>query len=275
MITALFASAAPLLLAGLGGLLSDLSGSLGIFLEGFMTLGSFISWAATYWTGSAFVGISLAVLISALLGFGLSRFVHLSGANPFIAGLALNIAAAGIADALSLAFFNTKGVLSDASVPAFGPLFLAQGPFVYIAVLSLLLVAFTISKTAVGLRLRASGRDSEALTERGIDVQKYRDGAWACAAALAALGGAALSFRIGAYAPGGVAGRGWIALAAVYLGFRDARGIAIASLVFAGAELVSAQAQGTGLVPASLLLGLPSALALLLFTLSSYFRRSP
>ena len=281
MIGAVLASAAPIILAGLGALLTELSGSLGVFMEGFMTLGSFVSWTAAHSTGSALVGTLAAAFLAAAVGWALARFVRVTAADPFIVALALNLGAGGLADALSVAWYGTKGVLSDPgvtaaatvhlplldSVPLVGALLSGHGPFVYLSWAAVLSASFVIRRTRVGLRLRASGRAGDALAERGVDPRRYRAGAWAAAAALGALAGAALTFRIGAYAPGGVAGRGWIALAAVYLGFRNAWGVAAAALLFAVAEQLASSAQGAGAVPAPVLLGLPSALAVVLYAL--------
>lgn len=286
MIAALFASAAPIILAGLGALLTDLAGSLGVFMEGFMTLGSFIAWTAAATTGSSLAGTAAAALVAALIGWALARFVRLSQADPFIVALALNLAAGGIADALSVAWYGTKGVLSSPAVraaapirlpfidsfPLLGTLLSGHSPFVYLSWIAVIVTAVVVARTRVGLRLRAAGRSAEALAERGVDPRRYRAGAWAAAAALGALAGAALTFRIGAYAPGGVAGRGWIALAVVYLGFRNAWGVAAAALVFAAAEQLASTAQGVGAIPATVLLGLPSALALVLYALSTWLR---
>jgi simple sugar transport system permease protein len=92
--------------------------------------------------------------------------------------------------------------------------------------------------------------------------------AWATASFLAALAGAALTFRVGVYAPGGIAGRGWIALAAVYLGFRRVWGVALAALVFTLAERLGYGIQRFGALPPTALLGLPPALALVFYTIS-------
>jgi simple sugar transport system permease protein len=96
---------------------------------------------------------------------------------------------------------------------------------------------------------------------------------WAAAAALAVLAGAALCFRIGAYTPGSAAGRGWISLAAVYLGFRRPLGVFAAALVFALAERSALVLQGSRFLPATLLIGLPNALALILYALSCPLRK--
>jgi simple sugar transport system permease protein len=258
-----FDAAAPLMLASLGALISDLSGALGIFIEGFMNLGAFFSWVIAGWTGSAFWGTIISVFLAGLGGWALARFVKISGANPFIAGLALNLAAVGITNSLSAIWFGTKGVLRNQDLVIPGRL-----PFTCAAWAFTVLAAFLVSRSAWGLRLRASGLSPEAAAERGVRPGRYREMAWAAAAFLAALAGAALSFRVGVYAPGGIAGRGWIALAAVYLGFRRVWGTALAALIFTLAERLGYSVQSAGALPATALLGLPSALALALYTLS-------
>ena len=266
MFEGLLNNAAPLILAGLGALLSDLSGALGIFIEGFMISGAFFSWVFSIWTGSAFLGTLLSAILAAAAGWGLARFVRVSGANPFIAGLALNLAASGITLSLSAVWFGTKGVLLNPGIRL--P---SQSTFLYLALACVIIASIGVNRTALGLRLRASGLAPEAAAGRGIRPELYREAAWAMAAFLAAFAGAALSFRVGAYAPGGIAGRGWIALAAVYLGFRKVWGVALAAIIFSFAERLGFSIQGLGGIPATALLGLPSALALVLYSVSMWF----
>jgi simple sugar transport system permease protein len=272
IIRGLLSSAAPLMLGSLGALFTELSGSVGIFIEGFMSLGSFFSWIFAGWTGSVPGGVLLTAILAALSGWGLARFVHITGANPFIAGLALNLAAGGLTETLSIAWFGTTGVLRNPAIIIPGPLYGVQ-PAVYLAWGFTILAALLIGRTRLGLRLRASGLSLEASRERGIRPERYREFSWAVAAFLAALAGAALTFRVGVYAPGGVAGRGWICLAAVFLGFRRVWGAAIAALVFTLAERIGLGVQIFGVIPATILLGLPSALALALYTLSHFIEK--
>ena len=282
MIEGLLNSAAPLMMASLGALLSDLSGALAVFIEGFMVIGSFFSWIFAGWTGSVFFGTLLSAALAALVGWALARFVRLSGANPFIAGLALNLAASGITTSLSAVWFGTKGVLQNPaikipqpvriplidSVPFIGKIISGHSPFTYTAWVCALILAIGLKKTVAGFRLKAVGLSYEAAEERGIHSGLYREGTWALAAFLAALAGAALTFRAGSYAPGGIAGRGWIALAAVYLGFRNVWGVVLASLVFTLAERLGFSLQNFGSLSATALLGLPFALALLFYLFS-------
>jgi simple sugar transport system permease protein len=272
VIRGLLGSAAPLMLGSLGALFTELSGALGIFIEGFMSLGSFFSWIIAGWTGSVPAGTALTALLAALAGWALARFTNVTGANPFIAGLALNLAAGGVTETLSIAWFGTKGVLRNPEIPIPGPLFGLQ-PSVYAAWGCTIFAALLIGRTRLGLRLRSSGRSALAARERGLRPERYREFSWAAAAFLAALAGAALTFRVGVYAPGGVAGRGWICLAAVYLGFRRVWGVAAAALIFALTERIGVGLQIFGALPATALLGLPSALALTLYTVSVSIRR--
>ena len=283
----LFTSAAPLAIASAGALFTELAGVLGIFTEGFMTAGAFFAWVITAWTGSVFLGTAASACGAALSGWALARFARKTGANPFIVGLAVNIAAAGITDALSLLWFGTKGVIRIPGftmpgsynipyikdIPVLGSIFSGHTFPVYFSWLTIITAALFIDKSGWGMRLRASGLSPEAAKERGIRPGLYWEGAWAFSAFLAAIAGAFLCFRVGAYTPGGVAGRGWISLAAVYLGFRKAGGVFIAVLIFALAEMAGQNIQSIAGIPSTILLGLPNALALLLYVVSQGIRK--
>ena len=278
VVEGLFTSAAPLILASLGALLTELAGVLGIFIEGFMNAGAFFSWVIAGWTGSIFWGTAASAAAAAAAGFCLARFVRKTGANPFIAGLAVNIAAGGVTDYLSVLWFGTKGVLRNPAVAArldAGPPWM-QGrlPWIWLSLAALVILALVVNHSPWGLRLRAAGLSPEAARERGIRPGRYWEASWAAAAALAVLAGAALCFRIGAYTPGSAAGRGWISLAAVYLGFRRPVGVFIAALVFAFAERSALVLQGSRFLPATLLIGLPNALALILYASSCALKKT-
>jgi simple sugar transport system permease protein len=283
----LFTSAAPLILASLGALFTELAGVLGIFIEGFMNAGAFFAWIAAGRTGSFFLGTALSACAAAGVGWIFARLVRKSGANPFIAGLALNIAAGGVTDTLSVLMFGTKGVLRSPKIytpgrielpliqdlPLLGPLLSGRSAPVYLSWFAVIAAALFIKQSSWGMRLRASGLSPEAAKERGLRPGHYWEGAWAAAAFLSVIAGAVLCFRIGAYTPGGTAGRGWISLAAVYLGFRSAGGVFAAALIFALAERISLSLQGLEGIPVTLFLGLPHAIALTLYAFSNWIRK--
>ncbi|MDR2794100.1 MAG: ABC transporter permease [Treponema sp.] len=260
-------SALPLLFASLGALWTELAGSLGIFIEGFMSIGAFFTYCFMVKTGSVFVSCLLSALICGALGFLSAVFVRVSKANPFITGLALNLAAEGLTAILSRLWFGTGGVLRSAGLFARNTGFM-QTPFIAAAALCFVLSAFLVYRTRFGLRLRASGLSGPATEERGVNPAHYHAAAWTIAAILAGIGGACLMLRVGAYTPGGVSGRGWIALAAVYLGFRRIWGVALAVFVFALVERMGIMLQNIRALPPTALLGIPSALALVFYAAS-------
>ncbi|WP_304221993.1 ABC transporter permease [Gracilinema caldarium] len=268
MIQDLLVSSVPLVLASLGGLISDFSGYLAVFLEGTLSLGAFLVWLIGVQTGSLATGFIITIIITGLIGWLLSRFIALTGANPFIAALAVNVGSQGLTETLSVLFFNTKGVLRDPRFPS------ADGMlFFWIALILIGTASFIVYRTPFGLRLRASGRSPQVLLYRGIDPLRYRDIAWTLAAMLAAFAGGVLTIKIGAYAPGGTTGQGWIALVIVYLGFRRVWGVALAAIVFTFIQFLGIEAQAALAIPSTLLLGLPSLLALSLYILSQVLRK--
>jgi simple sugar transport system permease protein len=285
-------AATPILLAALGALLTEYAGFLLIGIEGFVVLGSFGCFTLTVLTGSTVAGTLLTAFLCAVAGFLLARFTRKCSADPFVAGIAMNLAALGLCGILSQRFFSTNGVLQNAAfnaqalsnvpllekLPALGTLIPPQPPFVYIALICFAIETVFVKSTVWGFRLKAVGRSSAgesgaAALERGLNVWRYREISWTLAAFLAALAGCALSLRVGVYAPGGAGNRAWIALAAVYLGFRDVWGILAASIVFAIAENISFGVQGLLQESGSAFLGIPSILALLLYVLAHRARR--
>ncbi|GMO47701.1 MAG: ABC transporter permease [Termitinemataceae bacterium] len=251
-------AAAPLALAALGVLLTELSGSLTIAAEGFMVLGAFFSYFFTFLTGSALLGVLLSTILVAVLGFLLITYIQKCNADPFISALALNIAAVGITGTASRLFFGTAGTLRSLNF------MLPQYSFVVLACIFGIAVWLLIKKTVFGLRLTACGNSKTAAIEHGIRVARYKAASWVAAAAACAVCGAAVSLRIGVYSPGGIAGRGWLAIAAVYLGFRSAPGAAAACL-FAFIEQSTFFIQRLANINATLILGLPSLLAVILY----------
>ncbi|MDR1467688.1 MAG: ABC transporter permease [Spirochaetaceae bacterium] len=286
MFDGLLASGTPLILASLGALVSELGGTLAICIEGFIATGAFFSFVFAAKTHSLFLACVLVFMLCGLGAWAIARLVRALHADPFIAALAFNIFANGLTASLSQTLFGSKGTLrlsaSDAvltlpqtdipfirNIPFVGDMLVPFNPLVVAALLAALALFVCIRYTKPGLRLLAAGRAPEAMHERGLHPEWYREVAWAVAGAFAGLAGAALTFRLGVYAPGNSAGRGWIALAAVYLGGKSVFGVTGAALIFAAAERIAFGAQGRFAAAATALLGLPSFIALLCFVLTS------
>lgn len=257
--------AAPLLFATLGALTTEYAGVLAVFMDGAINLSAFLCIAVTAATGSPLLGFTVASVGTVVFVLAAAVFTETTGANPFLSGLSLNLIATGITSLFSVSIFGTRGVVPLSK--SFALTFLRPSSF-FIAVFCAILLFVTLKTTKIGLNLLITGSSATVLRAKGIQPARYRIASWGIAGFFAACAGSVLSLSLGAWVPNISAGRGWTALAAVYLGYRNPLGCIVAVLVFATAGYMANILQGTGLLPASLLLGLPHALALLVFIFS-------
>lgn len=262
-LSAILTMSAPLLFATLGALVTEKAGVLAVFMDGAITLSGCLAVAFTLATGSPLAGFAAAALCTVILLFAVALFTERTGANPFLAGLSVNLFAAGLTSWLSSSLFGTRGVVDLASrgVAVDVPDQAVTAAAFACAVILALIFRFT----TFGLRMSVAGSSDRALSVRGVSPARYRVASWCIAAFMASCAGSALAFGLGAYVPNMSAGRGWTALAAVFLGYRRPIPCVAAVLLFTAAEYVTTILQGTGDLPSTLILGLPYALALLVF----------
>ncbi len=266
-IPAIGAMAAPLLFATIGALCTEYAGVLAVFMDGAITLSGFIAIAVTQSTGNPAIGFAVAAISTTAILCAVALFTERTKSNPFLTGLGVNLFAAGTTSWLSSALYDTRGVVALSGKAADAVLaFPREIPFP-VAALAAGVLAFVTSFTRPGTALKVSGSAPDFLSARGLNPARYRVGSWCIAAFFASCAGTVLAFGLGAWVPNMSAGRGWTALAAVYLGFRNPLLAIAAVLVFSGADYVSTVMQGTGRIPGMVVLGLPYALALLVFVL--------
>jgi simple sugar transport system permease protein len=264
MISDILAISAPLLLATLGALGSEYAGVLAIFMEGAISIGAFACAVISALTGSAVLGVLGSAVVTASVLYVVARFTERFHANPFITGIAVNFLAIGVIPRLSFALFGTQGVVQMPEKIVMASALVRTASFPFALALAALFSLY-ISHTRSGLALRNAGSASDALAARGLDGARYRALSWVIAAIFASLAGSSLTLGLGAFVPSVSAGRGWTALAAVYLGYRNPLLCVLAVLVFASASYLTDILQGSGMVPGTMILGLPYALALLVF----------
>jgi general nucleoside transport system permease protein len=245
----------PILFAAAGGLFPALAGTLNIALEGLLLAGAFSSLAVFHFTGN----IALSVIAAIITAMSLSA-IHIFAsyklrANVFISGLAVNLFTGGLCTVLSEKLFNTRGVVvfqNDAKIPSS-----LINWYLFFLIILLSVSWLAVNKTPFGFRLRSCEKNSEALASLGIDPQFYRITALLISGFACGIGGSFLSLNIGAFVPGMSAGKGWIALVAVFLGGRKPQGILAAAFVFGIAESFSNHAQGIWSIPADFILAFP------------------
>jgi ABC-type uncharacterized transport system permease subunit len=228
----------PLLLACLAGMYSERAGIFDIGLEGKMLAAAFAAGAVAAVTGSAWLGLlagmSVSLVTTLLQG---AAAITLKG-NQLIAGVAINMLAAGLTTFLGQTWFRQGGrtpplgeggrfepiTLPFANelqgIPIIGPTYneLISGHYilVYIAFIMVPVTAFVLYRTRFGLRLRAVGENPKAVDTAGISVVKQRYQAIIITGLLCGIAGAYFSIAQGSgFGNNMTAGKGYIALAAL------------------------------------------------------------
>jgi len=143
-----------------------------------------------------------------------------------------------------------------AGLPLLGFLF-GQRTTDYLALVVAVLIAVALARTPFGTRARAAGMNQDALVMAGVDPGRIRGWAYALSGLACGASGAALAASVGAWVPNMSAGRGWIALVAVYLGGKRLGGTFAASALFALLLPMATRAQALSGAPAELLMALP------------------
>ena len=101
--------ATPLLLAGLGGILSERAGVFAVGLEGMMLMGAFGAAVGAWASGSALLGICLALIAGAAIGLLVAIVTARYRADNMVTGLTANILAAGLTSYLLRVFSGAPG----------------------------------------------------------------------------------------------------------------------------------------------------------------------
>ena len=266
MITNLISFSCPLILASFGALFSEYAGCLALFLEGLISFSAFIFFAVASSSGSVFLATFLSLGISTLLVFIFSVLSEKFPTNKFIFAIALNLFFSAMTSALSFLIFNSRGVLTSANF-SFSPLYAKTFTLIFSGLLIALALIF-LTKSRWGLYLRITGSDADVLKAKGVNPQMGRILAWTLAACYSSAAGIFLTMRISSFVPNIASGRGWMALAAVFLGKKKPIRLLICVLIFCCADIFSANIQNfLPQIPSSALISFPYiiVLALIIF----------
>jgi general nucleoside transport system permease protein len=261
----------PILLAAIGGLVNRIGGLVNIGLESMMLAGALVAVETSAWTGSALAALVAASIVGALIGLAMSLVVTRLRANEIIVGLGFGIAGAGLVRfVLKTAYgvsgtFNPPGVAMLprfhipllADIPILGAVLSGQDGLTWFAWAMVPATAFVLSRTRMGLRLRATGAAEATVRAVGLSPLNIRDASTVFAGAMAGLAGAHLSIGVvGLFNEGITGGRGFIALAAFYFGRVSPWRTALGALLFGAFDAAQIRLQGQG-APAELVQMLP------------------
>ena len=222
----------PLLLyASLGELVAEKSGVANLGIEGLMLMAALSSFTFDYATKNPFFGIVGSLAVVAALGFVFSFLTITLNVDQIVAGLGIYLFGLGLSGVLYAIFTATAGAGAAgvpivpkleipllAGIPFIGPILFQQNIVVYISLVLVPVTSYLLTRTGLGLRVRAVGENPRAADTMGINVSRVRYFATMTGVVLAGVSGAYLAVGYtGSFQLGYTLGRGFIALAMVYL----------------------------------------------------------
>jgi ABC-type uncharacterized transport system permease subunit len=259
--------AIPYLLAAAGGVLSERAGLIGLSLEGYMLGGAFCAAVGSYYAGAPWMGVLAAIVGGGMLALLYAVSAIRFKADQVVVGIAINLLAIGLTRFFLRLIFDSSS--NSPRIPGFelkgsgtGFLALALNPLVWIGIAVIPVVSWVLYRTPFGLRVRAVGEHPAAAESVGVPVVRVRYIAVALSGMIAGLGGAYLSLDQHQFTDQMTAGRGFIALAAIIFGRWDPVRAGLACLLFAAAETLQIQLQGTQLIPSQFVEMIPYVLTI-------------
>jgi simple sugar transport system permease protein len=241
--------ATPLVLGALAGVLCERAGVVNIAIEGMLLAGAFagalIGSAADNFVVGLAGGMAVGLLFAAMLGVLSIRFK----VDQVVGGAVLNILSLGLTSYLGARVLTEYANLNNPpsfrrievpvlqEIPFLGPILFENSVHVFAAFAVVAALAFTLSSTRWGLRLRAVGEHPSAADTVGVNVERTRYRAVLLGGAVAGFGGTFFTLQGGTpFQENMTNGRGFIALAALIVGRWHPVGAFGAALLFGFAE---------------------------------------
>lgn len=278
------------LLGSTGETITEKSGHLNLGLPGVMCVGASCGCYAEYVYFSIVksnINPFLAVLIPILATFLGGAFMGLIFSfltvtlrtNQNVTGLAITTLGIGISDYMidcASTIFSKGSKYFTAPLPFaddlgwFGELFLSHGVFVYLAIIIAIVTSYVMSKTKVGLHLRAVGENPATADAAGINVSLYRYSATCIGCGIAGLGG--LSFVMD-YLHGNweycIDDIGWLAIALVIFTVWKPNVAILGSVIFGALYIASSYIVGVSFAGKELFKLLPYIVTIIVLVFTS------
>lgn len=257
----------PLLYGSVGEIITEKSGNLNLGIPGIMYVGgiSGIIGAFFYERSADSINPLLGILIpllAALVGSALMALIYsfltiTLRANQNVTGLALTTFGIGIGNFFggslaslfgeggSIALTKTSQLFQTTlpfakSLGEIGEIFFSYGFLAYLAIIIAVISGLVLSRTRVGLNLRAVGENPATADAAGISVTKYKYLATCIGGAIAGLGGLyfIMDYTCGVWSNGGFGDRGWLAIALVIFALWKPNVSILGSILFGGLYII-------------------------------------
>ncbi|MFY9244274.1 ABC transporter permease [Roseicyclus sp.] len=278
LMVALITVATPVLLAAIGELVVEKAGVLNLGVEGMMIMGAVCGFVVAHHSGSAALGFAAGMAGGAALAMLFAVLTQLLMANQVASGLALTLFGLGLAALIGVGYGGLPlptvyrpfpEALRD--IPVAGPIVFSHSVLVYVALILVAAVWVVLTRTRIGLVLRAVGENHDAAHALGYKVVRIRIAAILFGGACAGLGGAFLSVvRVQNWLEGMTAGAGWIALALVVFASWKPWRVLLGAWLFGGIAALQLRLQAAEVgVPVALLDASPYLITIIVLVIIS------
>ena len=234
---------APIILCVLGGIFAYKANVLNIALEGMMLNGAFASVLSYYFTQNMLITVLITIGSTLIYGLIFSYFGITLNGNVIVIGLSLNMVTSAIAGFVLVLLNSSNIIIPDfdlnkykitipiiKDIPVLGSILSGHPTITYISFLMILLIYILMYHTKFGVYVRVVGESEDAAKSIGIRTNFYKYIAVLIGAVGCALAGMNLSLeRLGLFTNNMTAGRGFIAIAAIYCG----QGKPVQSVIYA------------------------------------------
>ncbi|MBR2787597.1 MAG: ABC transporter permease [Erysipelotrichaceae bacterium] len=276
--------ATPIFFASIASFVAASTGITNIAIEAIMTFGALAGVLGSYFTGSAYAGILIGLIVGVLSALLIALFSMKLGANPILIGIALNTFADAIAIFILYTVTGQKGSSASLMTPTLGswdipiikdiPILgdLVSGHYILTYVCWIVLIALFVMmyKTPLGMRMRACGLNEDSAKTAGINVNRLRVFALILSGIFGAFGGIYLSLNyVKAFSKGMVSGQGWMGIAANGIANGNYGVLLISALIFSVFRSVSVVFNTSTVLPPDLVGAVPYIAVFIFVTVAS------
>ena len=276
----------PLLFGSIAEVFAERAGVMICAIEGIFLLGALGGFVGDYLSRSLTVGLTIAVLVGTAYATFYGWITVYLKQHQIVTGTAFNLLATGLSAFFMRVVFGVPVVpltvepLKAIPIPILsritliGPILFNQNILTYCIYGIVPLAWFVLYRTSIGLTIRSTGENPEAVDVAGMKVERIRFTMVLLAGAMGGIAGAFYSIGyLGMFTTNIIGGRGWIAFAICFLGNWNPLGALAGTLVFGIAEAIaiSMQSSGTLTLPNELFIALPYILTIALTILRKSF----
>ena len=217
--------ATPLIFGMLGELICERAGVVNLGIEGIMTFGALAAWLSVFHGATLWQGMAIAAATGACFGLLHALLTVPMAQSQHVTGLGITLLATSLAS-----YIYRLAVPAKSTPPTIAPFTPVDLPFLnapflqataptYLALALVVVVAYVLWRTPLGLAIRMVGEHPQGAQAQGISVFSMRTGCVVVGSAIMALGGAFLTLAaFNSFVINMVQGRGWMALALVVFG---------------------------------------------------------